>query len=756
MPHAPRNTIIKTHTKHTMITSQNTASVSTSGIKSAVSFGIKDSGLAHIFNVLRNQLYTDKIGAVVREYSANAYDANVEAGNSNTPIVVSLPSVLNKVFKIRDFGRGLSEQDIQDIYCFYGESTKRQSNAFIGQLGLGSKSAFAYGDNFVINSFTDGVVRSYNAFIDPSGIGQIALLSAQDTTEPNGVEIVIPVKMEDAPYFAKAVKQYLRFFKVKPTIVGMDKVELEEMTADPISSGDGWAYYRNVNVPHAIMGNIAYPIASNSMKLNHSEPKDKAIATILNTSMVINFEIGDLDVAASREGLQYTPHTLNNLRNKISEIADKVVTEIQQQINGKANSLYAAKRMLSEMDNMVGGFYHLRSLFTNLAYKGTKLTNDFIFVRSRSTDKTLKFRVMRYSKNWNGNISASEMDEFQARHDHVLVFNDLGNYNSGAKNARYFAGNNDKKVFMFTPQIVKIVGMEEKYGTIKATDRSYDKQIAEIKKLNGFCDADFILASSIVIPANAVSGSPTKTARTGVLLFKPDDANSWRSRNAWEEAKADLKDGSGVYVRVNNYKFVPIDSNRETSTLASLLSPFKGLIDSKKIVGVTQSQINKLGDKWVSLKDLAVEKFNEFVQTNNLDLTSAVANTLAAPLLRDIGGICEIQEPKHQNAILAGINDKGMKQVLKNVFDSMNTQNRNQTGKMATALEMMAHLEVFDIKKAQLDPNFAKTQTIANAVAELYKKLVKAKPMLTLLDTRYYRWNLNDATIKTLVDYLNA
>jgi hypothetical protein len=739
-----------------MITSQNTASVSTSGIKSAVSFGIKDSGLAHIFNVLRNQLYTDKIGAVVREYSANAYDANVEAGNSNTPIVVSLPSALNKVFKIRDFGRGLSEQDIQDIYCFYGESTKRQSNAFIGQLGLGSKSAFAYGDNFVINSFTDGVVRSYNAFIDPSGIGQIALLSSSDTSEPNGVEIVIPVKMEDAPYFAKSVKQYLRFFKVKPTIVGMDKGELEQMTADPISSGDGWAYHQNVNVPHAVMGNIAYPIAGHSMKLNLSDPKDKAISTILNTSMVINFEIGDLDVAASREGLQYTPHTLKNLRDKISVIADKIVSEIQQQINGKANSLYAAKRMLSEMDNMVGGFYHLRSLFTNLSYKGIKLTNDYVSVRTRSTDKTLKFRVMRYQKNWNGNINASETEEFQARPDHVLIFNDLGNYNSGARHSRYYAETNDKKVFMFTPQIVKIVGKDEKYGTIKATDRSYDKQIAEIKKLNGFCDDDFILASSIVIPANAVTGSATKTARTGVLLFKPDDANSWRSRNAWEEAKADLKDGSGVYVRVNNYKFVPIESNREPSCLSSLLSSFKGLIDSKKVVGVTQSQIKKMGDGWVSLKDLAIEKFNEFVQTNNLDLTSAIANTLAAPQIRNIGGICEINQPKHQNTLLAGIKDNGMKQVLKSVFDSINSQNRSQTGKVATALAMMDQLDVFEVKKADLDPNFGKTQNIANGITQLYKKLVEAKPMLTLLDTRYYRWNLNDNTIKTLVDYLNS
>ena len=56
----------------------------------------------------------------------------------------------------------------------YGESTKRGTNEQIGQLGLGSKSAFAYGDNFIINSYVKGTKTTYNAFIDPSDVGQIS------------------------------------------------------------------------------------------------------------------------------------------------------------------------------------------------------------------------------------------------------------------------------------------------------------------------------------------------------------------------------------------------------------------------------------------------------------------------------------------------------------------------------------------------------------------------------------------------------
>ena len=130
-----------------------TRNLASSGIKNTVSFGIKEDGFAHIFNVLRNQLYSDKYKAVLREYSTNGVDAHVEAGIPERPIEVTLPTLLSPLLKIRDFGSALTEQEVHEIYAFYGESTKRNTNSQTGMLGIGSKSAFAYGDNFVITSF---------------------------------------------------------------------------------------------------------------------------------------------------------------------------------------------------------------------------------------------------------------------------------------------------------------------------------------------------------------------------------------------------------------------------------------------------------------------------------------------------------------------------------------------------------------------------------------------------------------------------
>jgi hypothetical protein len=350
---------LNTQPTTTMIVTQSKANVVTQGVQGAVSFGIKQEGLAHIFNVLRNQLYSDKILAVLREYSCNAVDAHTEAGH-NRPIEVSLPSRLSLELKIRDYGTGLSETDIQEIYAFYGESTKRKSNSLIGQLGLGSKSAFAYGDNFVINSFYNGVKTTYNAYIDPSQIGQIAKLASSPSNEANGVEIVIPVKPADCENFVNTARSLFAFFKVKPIVRGAANFTYEEKPS--IYSGTDWHIFktdRNVYGRNcvAVMGNIGYTISSSALKLDENNDAEATIERLLsNCDIQLDVPIGELDIAASREGLQYTDRTIDNIKKRILVIRDFLVADITKQLKG-AQSLWSFKRMLGEMHNFNSPYY---------------------------------------------------------------------------------------------------------------------------------------------------------------------------------------------------------------------------------------------------------------------------------------------------------------------------------------------------------------------------------------------------------------
>jgi hypothetical protein len=739
---------------------QNTSfnTLNSEGIKSAVSFGIKDTGLAHIFNVLRNQLYTDKIGAVTREYVCNAFDANVESGKSDTPVIITLPSKLSKVFKVRDHGRGLSEQDIQDIYCFYGESTKRQSNAFIGQLGLGSKSAFAYGDNFVINSFTDGKVRSYNAFIDPSGIGQIALLSTQDTDEPNGVEIVIPVKGEDASYFAKAVKRYLRFFKVRPNIVGMEKDEYDKTFAKPISVGAGWSFFENPedHRPMAVMGNIAYPMDRNALKFIAGSDADTQLSYLFNSAIVIDFNIGDLDVAASREGLQYTDRTIANIKSKGAEIIKTLVTDIQKQVSEHANSEYSAKRFMFEMDNLVGGFHNIRNLVKKITFKGKTITNDNVDVTNRDKSKSFRFVTTRYRKNWNGNIQTTKVDYFGARHDIQLVFNDLGHYNAGARYGRHIAASKTDResIYLFTIQKVEKVGAVETFKSLKPVDFvTYAKEISELKEANGFCDEDFTLASTITLPSNAVLGGTTKVKRTGALMFD-HTANSWRDRTSWKDCVVDQKTGSGIYIQINNYQAM-VDGRRiGNSTLRDMVAPFKSISPST-IVGFTGTQLlNKMNSGWVSLENKMREEFNNFVTANNINLERLIAYRLGASLLSD-SLFHRLVDKKHQDLLLASVTNDANRKTLADLFLCVNARNNDTTSKSKEqiALTMMDKVD-------SLNPNIKTPATdaatkMAQGIVDSMKALEKRYPLLQYIEERNMRWGFTADFAKTIGDYLS-
>ena len=78
--------------------------IESSGVTTTAKFGIKkrvlDTSSTSCVTVI-----VDAATAVIREYATNAADAHVEAGISERPIEVTLPSRLNLQFKIRDYGK---------------------------------------------------------------------------------------------------------------------------------------------------------------------------------------------------------------------------------------------------------------------------------------------------------------------------------------------------------------------------------------------------------------------------------------------------------------------------------------------------------------------------------------------------------------------------------------------------------------------------------------------------------------------------
>ena len=584
-----------------MIAIEKTQTVKSSGIKDSVSFGIKADGFAHIFNVLRNQLYSDKILAVIREYSCNAVDANVEAGKSATPISVSLPNRLCSTFKVRDFGNGLTDADIHDIYAFYGESTKRKSNAMIGQLGLGSKSAFAYGDNFVINSFVNGVKNTYNAFIDDSQVGQIAKLGSEATTETNGVEIVISVKDCDYEVFRTKAEGLFKHFKVQPIVKGAT-VDLTK--SECVLSGSFWGIYASQftsNFALAVMGNIAYPIDFYSLKST-----DNNLTKLLSANLVIEFEIGELDISASREKLQYTDRAIKAIIAKTDKIFSEMNAKVEEKLKN-CETLFQAKKIYGSIFDYQSPLHCISGLIKKVSWKKTPLLDSriaFDYKDCSSTQASALAHVRSYAKSWRGTkISSNELTSLECSENAVLILNDKGITN-GITNRVH--------------DLLNIKGKRPVVFSIK--DKSF------FAKYNLDETKDFILLSSLPVYSFASSGgvSAVKSPKHSSKEFIFDvTKTSWGSTRShfWIQESVDIANDSGVYVEIENFDFKTTSGFTHPQNLSSYIKNLKSLgVTAPKIYGFKKHVMDKVkkNAKFIPLSKYIKDTLENFAKTNKL------------------------------------------------------------------------------------------------------------------------------------------
>lgn len=306
-------------------------------------FRIRNSAKA--FSILSSGLYANKVRAIVRELSCNAVDSHTAAGKQDTPFDVHLPNQLEPWFSIRDYGTGLSGDQVTSIYTTYFESTKTESNEFIGALGLGSKSPFSYTDNFTVTAIKDGSKRIYTAFINEQGVPSIALMNENDTSDQNGVEVKFSVNDRyDFEKFRSEAQQVYTHFKLRPVVSGSHDFKFMGITYLEKDIIPGVHTVKDSRQSYAVMGNIAYPIAvpQTDNILNDN------MKAMLKCGLVIEFGIGELDFQASREGLSYVPLTIESIKRKLEELTVQlsvhIATEANKIVNLWERAVYLAKR----------------------------------------------------------------------------------------------------------------------------------------------------------------------------------------------------------------------------------------------------------------------------------------------------------------------------------------------------------------------------------------------------------------------------
>jgi hypothetical protein len=298
--------------------------------------GISDDAKAHIMDVLSKALYSEPVYAVIREYSTNARDAHIEAGN-DAPIEVTLPNLMKPIFKVRDYGVGLSVDDIHNIYSQYGTSTKRDSDEYNGYLGLGCKSAFSYTDQFTVTSVKDGVRIMVMVTRDADGTGEMTTVDTRTTDEPNGTEVMVPVKQHEP--FLRWADHLFRFWP-EGTVVYVDsdgnRTEPKRLTGlnitDSILVVDG-------DQDYIVMGGVPYPV-----NLDH-EMSGKALVAYV--------ENGAVTFTPSREALKMNvANTMATIERIRVEFQNGVKSAVQDAINAATSGPEALSTLTQWQRNM--------------------------------------------------------------------------------------------------------------------------------------------------------------------------------------------------------------------------------------------------------------------------------------------------------------------------------------------------------------------------------------------------------------------
>lgn len=325
------------------------------------------------------KMYSRPAQAVLREYLSNALDAHAVKGGKLPKIQVTLPDspdIYQRgpfVLSIRDYGRGMNEEEFKNILSRYGASTKRDTNTQRGGFGLGAKAGFAVGNEFFMTSYQNGKGLKVRIFKDVKAQGYVEVQNRFPTSEPDGmlVEVSVPAanlhELEfenltgEFPFllgynpdeiqilqdgvqkgFSSVYDDNFLELTVGDTTVGW--VESPEKDEDPTEYySEDYTTDNKTSKMYALIGNVLYAVNLSALLAVFSKTDREAESKLLalnffTKTKVFNIPIGSVDLPASREELILSEKTVATLRSVIDNYGRALHTELQKELNGKVTS----------------------------------------------------------------------------------------------------------------------------------------------------------------------------------------------------------------------------------------------------------------------------------------------------------------------------------------------------------------------------------------------------------------------------------
>ena len=227
------------------------------------------------------------------------------------------------------------------LYLRYGKSTKRDSNLQIGGFGIGCKAPLAYSDSFIVESYQQGIVKTYTIYKE-NGIPNVAKLNEKMTTEQDGLKVKIAVVNSDISTFVQKAAEFLKFFNYPVDITGQSidttvKYILNTKLYDTVDCS-----YGDRGRIKASMGGVVYNVSDKYREELEQVTKDNML--------IMKFNIGDLSVAGSRESLSEDEETLEKIDKAVAIIKAEFYSVMRAEVEDSKHSIHQAIQVMRKFD----------------------------------------------------------------------------------------------------------------------------------------------------------------------------------------------------------------------------------------------------------------------------------------------------------------------------------------------------------------------------------------------------------------------
>ena len=510
-------------------------------------FTIDDKSKPFFMQLMRSGIYTKKEQAVVREYVTNAFDEHI-AHNVDRPVTIHVPTFDKPELWIRDYAKGLSDDDIRNIYISYGNSTKRNTNDLTGCMGIGCKAGFALDSkqfNIVSihqDSPDNRVKRTYCAYLDDDDVGKIDLLSAEPTNEPTGICIKIGVSQRHINVFNSEINRIYNSAINKPELINItnnnEHVAKEYEVLHVNDNLQYTKYGRHIDAleacAHARMGNIDYPIDYATIERRNPN-LDPGVACLLRErSIIVRFDIGTLNIAASREGLQYDNNTVQTIVTRFQAIAKHITSKCINDLNNTP-CLYQRIRKSMSYKKQLPDSLHVYALNQiKPEYKQSHPLNHANY-HVPSSEKNewymYKYSIENYNDKFTCEKDRTNITDLQSDMNRILFYdtNKAENpiaINSVVRRVKYLMQEESGTTYVDSSLKVYVIH----YSSVNTNKES----LMETLGLDEFKTFEFINVQDIpVLESNRSNDSNNSTAHVDLFKF---NRNGWGVSEQWRDA----------------------------------------------------------------------------------------------------------------------------------------------------------------------------------------------------------------------------